>query len=260
VDSSGQLIQPPHQVNILLLGSDKRPGQAGFRTDTIILATINSELGTLNLTSFPRDLYIPIPGYGTNRINTAFGAGGFKLLAKTFQENFGVKPDYYVLINFKQFKQFVDDLGGLDVRVGETVSDYRSGRWVTIEKGLNHMDADTVLWYVRTRKTTSDLARNRRQQEVLRAIFDRLLTLDVITRFPQLYDQYDDSLITDMSWQDILPLLPVAAQITDPSRINHYFIGPQQTQDWITYEGAMVLLPIPDQINKIMKKALNIKR
>lgn len=260
VDEGGEVVQPPNQVNILLLGSDKRPGQSGFRTDTIILVTLNSELGTVNLTSFPRDLYVPIPGYGTNRINTAFGAGGFKLLANTFKENFGVRPDFYVLVNFKQFKRFVDDLGGLEVKVGETVSDYRAGRWHTIEKGLQHMDADDVLWYVRTRKTTSDLQRNRRQQEVLQAIYQRMMTLDALTHIPEIYDAYDDSVITDMSWKDILPLVPIALRITDLSRINHYFIGPGQTTDWITYEGAMVLLPIQSEVDKVLRKALNLKR
>ncbi len=69
---------PPNQMTIMLLGSDKRPWGSGFRTDTIILATLNMDLGTVNLLSFPRDLYVDIPGWGQDRINTAWGHGGFK--------------------------------------------------------------------------------------------------------------------------------------------------------------------------------------
>lgn len=259
IGGSDPVAQPPSQVNILLLGSDKRPWDPGFRTDTIILATLNSELGTVNLTSFPRDLYITIPGWGTQRINTAYGHGGFPLLAQTFQYNFGVYPDHYVLINFSSFKQVIDGLGGLDVNVGTQVSDYRAGRWVTVEPGLVHMDADTVLWYVRTRKTTSDFARTRRQQEVLLAIFEKMLTLDAVKRAPEFYNIYKENVTTDLTLGDILPLLPLAAKVTDRSHLHHYFIGPQETYDWITYEGAMVLLPRPEAIKEVMRQALNAR-
>lgn len=251
--------QPRRQINILLLGSDQRPGDSNFRTDTIILATLNTELGTVNLTSFPRDLYITIPGMGLQRINTAWTFGGYKLLYDTFEYNFGVRPDHYVLINFSSFKRVIDSLGGLDINVGADVADYRGGRWFTIPAGPTHMDADTVLWYVRTRKTTNDFARTRRQQEVIQGIADKMLTLDAIKRAPEFYNIYKENVTTDINLGDILPLLPLAAKITDSSHINHYFIGPQQTYDWITYEGAMVLLPQPDAIAAVMRKALNAK-
>jgi LCP family protein required for cell wall assembly len=247
----------PNQINILLLGADRRPHQKRFRTDTIILATLNTEKGTLNLTSFPRDLYLTIPGNGQNRINTAYFFGGIDLLFQTFKENFGIKPDYYVLIDFAQFKRFIDSLDGLDVKVEETVSDYRAGKYVTIKKGSQYMDADTVLWYVRTRKTTSDFARNQRQQEIIRAIFDKMLTLENIPRVKEFYDIYDEAVTTDMSLGDIIPLLPTAVKLLDRSNINQYFVGPRQVYNWITPEGAMVLIPDADAVRKIIRKSQN---
>lgn len=252
-----ELSNVPNQVNILLLGADRRPRQKKFRTDTIILATLNSELGTLNLTSFPRDLYVTIPGMGQNRINTAYFFGGIDLLYQTFRENFGIRPDYYVLIDFSQFKRFVDSLGGLDVKVGESVSDYRAGRYVTIKKGMQYMDADTVLWYVRTRKTTSDFSRNERQQEIIRAIFNRMLTLENIPKVKEFYDIYKDAVTTNMSLGDLLPIIPLAVKLVDSSRINQYYIGPRQVYNWITPEGAMVLLPDVAAIRKIIRKSQN---
>jgi LCP family protein required for cell wall assembly len=254
----GSLNQPDNQINILLLGSDQRPWDVAFRTDTIILATLNPDLGTVNLTSFPRDLYVTLPGRGMNRINTAYEFGGFSLLASTFEYNFGVRPDHYVLINFASFKKLIDSLGGLEVNVHTAVTDIRAGRYYTVPAGVRKMDADDVLWYVRTRKTTNDFARTRRQQEVLQALFEKMLSLNAIKRVPEFYNIYKESVTTDLNFNDIVHLLPLAAKITDTSRIDQYFIGPQQVYDWITPEGGMVLLPRQDAIMKIMRKALNV--
>lgn len=253
----GALELPPDQVNILLLGSDQRPWDSHFRTDTIILLTLNPSLGTVSLTSFPRDMYINIPGWGMDRINTAWGKGGFDKIAATFEHNFGVRPDHYVLINFSSFKQIIDSLGGLDINVGVGVSDYRNGYYFTVPAGRQTMDADTVLWYVRTRKTTNDFARARRQQEVLMAVFEKMLSLDALKRIPEFYAIYKDNVTTDMGLTTIVPLFPLAAQLVDTSRIRHYFIGPNQVYDWITPGGGMVLVPQQDAVMNVIRKALN---
>lgn len=253
----GALQLPADQINILLLGSDQRPWDRAFRTDTIILLTLNPSLGTISLTSFPRDLYINIPGYGMERINTAWGKGGFDKLAATFEHNFGVRPDHYVLINFSSFKQVIDSLGGLDVNVGQSVSDYRNGYYYTVQAGPQTMDADTVLWYVRTRKTTNDFARARRQQEILMAVFQKMLSLNALKRIPEFYAIYKDNVTTDMGLTTLVPLFPLAAQLVDTSRIHHYFIGPNQVNDWITPGGGMVLLPQQEAVMNVIRKALN---
>jgi LCP family protein required for cell wall assembly len=121
----GILSHPEDQINILLLGSDQRPNDGGFRTDTIQLLTINPSAGTVKLTAFPRDLYVYIPGYTMQRINTAMGWGGFDALANTMEYNFGVRPEYYVLINFSSFKDAIDSIGGITVDVGKDFCDHR---------------------------------------------------------------------------------------------------------------------------------------
>jgi LCP family protein required for cell wall assembly len=216
------------------------------------------DLGTVNLTSFPRDLYVTIPGWGTDRINTAWGHGGFKTLAATLQQNFGVKPVHYVVIDFGSFKRVIDSLGGIEVEVKKPVSDYRNGRWITIEKGRQHMDADLALWYARTRKTTSDFYRNRRQQEILRGILEKMVSLNGLLRIPELYNVYKDSVTTDMTWDDIASWIPLAAKLTDTSRLHNFYVGPDAAYDWITYEGAMVLIPRKDVIKKIIRQSLNM--
>ncbi|HEX7976149.1 MAG TPA: LCP family protein, partial [Anaerolineales bacterium] len=252
------LAQPARQMNILLLGSDKRPWDSNFRTDTIILATLNPDLGTVNLTSFPRDLWVTLPNYGQQRINTAWEFGGWNLLAKTFEYNFGVRPDHYVLLNFSSFKHIVDSLGGLDVDVKEPMSDYRAGVWTTFPAGMTHMDADDVLWYVRSRKTSNDFARNKRQHEVLEALFNKMLSLNAIQHAPEFYNIYKESVITDLGLSDLITWLPFGATLRDTSHIKSYYIGPQQVYDWITPDGAMVLLPNQDAISDIIRQALNL--
>ena len=253
----GLIEQPKGQVNILLLGSDARSRQKLFRTDTIILASLNPDKGTVSLLSFPRDLYVQIPGWGTDRINTAWERGGFKSIAATLEYNFGLHPDHYVVINFSSFKKIIDSLGGLEVNVGEPLTDRYGGRGViTIPKGPKRMDADMVLWYVRSRKTSNDFARNRRQQEILQALGERMLSLDAIRRAPELYAAYKESVTTDLTLIDMLTFLPLAARLTDTSRIHHYFVSSHMVSDYITPGGAMVLLPQRDLIMNVIRKAL----
>ena len=256
----GMLSQPKGQINILLLGSDIRPDSRGFRTDTIILMTINKDLGTVNLTSIPRDLYVYIPGWTMQRINTAMARGGFESLAMTLAYNFGVYPDHYVMINFSNFIEIINSLGGIDVEVEKDFSDQRTGYdWYFVPKGTVHMDGDTALWYIRSRYTTSDIDRLRRAQEVILAIGYRLLSFDVIKQAPELYAIYQDSVFTDLSLGDITRLIPAARILIDTNNINRYAIGYGPVYDWTEpYTGAMVLLPNQYRIMTIMREALNV--
>ena len=184
---TGILAHPEGQINILLLGSDQRPNDAGFRTDTIILLTLNPGDGSAHLTSFPRDLYVFIPGWTVQRINTAFAYGGFDTLALTMEYNFGVIPDHYVLINLWSFIDVIDNLGGVDVKVGQTLCDHRDDHGdYCVYQGTEYMDGETALWYVRSRYSTSDFDRGRRQQEVILAIFDKMLSMDGLQKAPEL--------------------------------------------------------------------------
>ncbi len=245
------------RVNLLLLGSDQRPYEGGFRTDTIMLVSLDPSQGTASLVSFPRDLYVTIPGWTEQRINTAMGYGGFPLLAATLEYNFGVRPTHYVMVNFWAFVQTIDSLGGIDVYAAQTLSDHRDRYgYYTVPAGLNHMDGETALWYARSRYSTSDFARTRRQQEVVMALFERMLSLNGIEKAPELYDIYAQNVTTDLSWQDITSLLPLAAQLSDTSRIQHYYIGPAQVTSWITPGGAQVLLPNHGAIQAVLWQAL----
>ena len=254
-----RLIEPDGQVTIMVMGSDQRDGAPSFRTDTMILVTLNPSLGKVSMVSFPRDIYAYIPGWTVNRINAAMMVGGFSGLTMTYEYNFGVRPDYYVLVRFAAFQEIIDSLGGIDVNVAAKLTDHRTGEGeVTIEPGVITMDGETALWYVRSRKTTSDYDRARRQQEVLVAIFSKLLSLDGLNRASDLYNLYKRNVLTDMSFEQMARYLPLAAQMTNPSRIQRYVVTSKYMTSYTTSTGAMVLLPDREQIQDLLRDALNI--
>lgn len=258
---TGILSHPAGQINIMLLGSDQRPYESGLRTDTIILLTLNPTAGTASLTSFPRDLYVNIPGYTVERINTAYGYGGFEMLALTMEYNFGVRPDYFVLINLWSFVEVIDSLGGIDVEIGKDLCDHRDDHGTyCVQAGTQHMHGETTLWYVRSRYSTNDVDRNRRQQEVVTGLFSKLLSLDGLTRADELFDIYKANVTTNMSYKKMAELIPLAAQLSDFSRIHHYYIGFEHVIPWVNYYGAQVLLPVRESVLDVMKQALNSNR
>jgi len=255
---AGILSHPDGQVNILLLGSDQRPNDGGFRTDTIQLLTINPHEGTVKLTSFPRDLYVYIPGYTVQRINTAMGWGGFDALAITMEYNFGVKPDYFLLINFWSFKAVIDSIGGVTVQIGQDLCDQRdSYENYCVYQGAMWMDGETALWYVRSRYATGDIDRGRRQQEVLQAIFEQLLSLDGLGRAPELYEIYQQYVTTNLDFDVLLNLLPIASHLADTQEVGRYTIGDAQVYDWTNTNGAMVLVPIRESVMGVMRQVIS---
>jgi polyisoprenyl-teichoic acid--peptidoglycan teichoic acid transferase len=254
----GLLPQPAGQINIVLLGSDQRRDQPGLRTDTILLLTLNPRDGTASLTSFPRDLYVYIPGWTVQRINTAFPHGGFSTLQMTMEYNFGVRPDYYVMINFWSFVEVIDSIGGISVQVGRNLTDQRDGYGqYSVRAGTVQMDGETALWYARSRSSSNDFDRTRRQQEVIKAIFAKMMSLDAVTRAPQLFDAYKRNVTTNLTFDAAAPLLPVALQLRDTANLRQYFIGPAQVVNWRNTQGAAVLLPIRESVLEIMRQALN---
>ncbi len=117
------------RVNILLLGSDSRPGEKFGRTDTMIVVTIDPQAKTAGMLSIPRDLWVSVPGYGESRINQAHRTGGVEkypgggpaLAVATIEANLGIPIDFYVLVDFEGFQQVVDTLGGIDLCVPEAI-------------------------------------------------------------------------------------------------------------------------------------------
>lgn len=257
---SGQPM-PEGTVNLMVLGNDSR-FDGGYRTDVMMLVSIHGSSGTVSVVSFPRDLYVTIPGWTTQRINTAFAYGGFPMLADTLEYNFGVRPSYYIMTNFQGFIGIIDSLGGVKVNAANYLSDkcdlpQAVNGYCTVNGGPVIMDGSTALWYVRSRYTTSDFDRTRRAQEVLYGLFDQLMSIEAVSKLPELYDYYKSSVETNMGIDAMTPLLPIASTVIgDSSRIHRYAIGPAQVTNFVTSGGAMVLLPNYDAINAMIAEAV----
>jgi LCP family protein required for cell wall assembly len=255
------LPRPSGQVNILILGSDFRPGK-GYRTDVIMVLSLNPSKGTASLTSVPRDLYVDIPGVGMSRINAAQPTGGFPLTAATLKNNLDIQVDYYFLTTFSGFKSIIDTLGGITVHAGMDLSD-KCDLPQAVEKscfipaGSNDMNGETALWYVRSRHTGSDLDRTRRAQEVIVAVFQKAMSLDALNRGPELFNLFINSVETNISTSKLLELLPFAGTIlSDPSIVKRFLIGSGNVSNYIVPDtGAMVLLPDPVSIGEIVRQA-----
>lgn len=252
--------QPKKQINVLVLGTDHFGDRRGYRTDAIILVTINKKEDTVNVTSFPRDLYVYIPGWTVQRINTAFPYGGFESLADTMEYNFGVRPDYYALIHVSFLEEIVNDLGGITVHVEKTLCDRReeySGQYCLFP-GERYMDGPTAFWYARSRHTSeNDFGRNRRHQEILRGLFDKALEVKALTKIPKLYQTYQDNIETNIGLGVLLQLIPTASKLQDRSRITQYFITQNEVINWKTGGGASVLIPQPRLVRDVLLEALN---
>lgn len=254
------ITEPEGQITILILGTDLLPGRRGYRTDGIILATVNTRQQTVSLTSFPRDLYVLIPGWMLQRINTAYPHGGFEMMADTMEYNFGVRPDYYILMHLTFLEEVVDSLGGIWVDVDESICSWRGDihQDYCVQAGRVFMDGPTAMWYARTRNTAeNDFGRNRRHQIVLRAVFNRMMELNSLTKVPQLYKNYLDNVETNLNLGTILSLIPTASKLRDTSRITQYYITKNDVIGWTTFRGAMVLIPQPRPIRDILLQALN---
>ena len=234
-------LSDPRIKTILLLGIDERSAvdtERAYRSDTIILANIDPLGQHVGLLSIPRDLYLSIPGYNASnfRVNQANyfgdldnypGGGGPALAAETIRANFGIRVDNYVRINFDVFFAVMDAVApdGIEICVQEEIYDpkYPDSGYGTIEvrfePGCQRLNAERLLQYARTRATEGgDFDRIRRQQQVIRAAQEQLLTPSsvafIITQIPILWTQLAESVKTDLTLDEIIQLAGFGSTIT----------------------------------------------
>lgn len=260
-------------VNFLLIGSDKQPGLS-YRTDTLVIAILWPKEGQVSLISIPRDLWIYIPTVGMQRINTAYQSGeiggypggGAGLLKETIAYNLGIRIDHTAMVEFDGFRRIIDTLGGIEVPVACSYTDWRlidpsydpnneANWWLyTVGPGRVYMDGDLALWYARSRSKSNDFDRGRRQQEVLRTIFQKALQSNTFTKIPQLYNDFSSTIITDLGLTDVLLLAPHAIHFTN-ANIRSYYIRPPLVNPWTTPGGASVLLPSEAELMQMIVEA-----
>jgi len=280
LDETPQAWDGKERVTILLMGLDYRDwisGDGPPRTDTMMLLTIDPVTKTAGMLSIPRDLWVEIPGFEHNRINTAYflgetnklPGGGPALAMKTVENLIGVPIQYYAILEFSTFEQMIDEIGGIDVLVKQRVKISpigRLSRW--LEAKPYHLDGPETLAYARARKTEGgDFDRAERQQQVALAIRDRIIGFEMIptliAKAPTLYQQLKTGIKTNLidpsappdqlvqQLQQVISLALLAMEI-DPQTIQKGVIGPPDMVILtILSTGAEVLKPVPDQIRRL---------
>ncbi|MBI1278563.1 MAG: hypothetical protein GC179_10600 [Anaerolineaceae bacterium] len=183
------LVFPPSAVNIVVLGTDGRANE-GFlsRTDSIMVVGVKPSQLRLSLFSIPRDIFIEVPDYGSQRINTINMLGeqkqagtGPELVMKSISQDFGLQLNRYIRLDFKGFVQLVDSVGGITVDVEHTIIDDQyptedgGVQYVKFEMGVQQMDGERALIYARTRHADDDYHRAARQQQVISALLAKLV-------------------------------------------------------------------------------------
>jgi LCP family protein required for cell wall assembly len=265
------------RVNILVLGIDQRDYEQGpWRTDTMIVVSVDPATKSAGMLSIPRDLWVPIPGFQESRINNAhflgdandYPGGGPALAKKTVEQNLGVPIDYYVRFNFSAFEKLVDLIGGIDVMVERTIDDptYPAENDpgydpFHIDAGMQHMDGKTALKYARSRHDDplGDFGRAHRQQQVMLAIRDKVMQINalptLLPRANEIAATLSNAVKTDLSVQQVLELAKLGTQI-DRNRIKSGFIDQTMTLPFTTPDGDQVLVPMRDAIRKVVLDTL----
>ncbi len=259
------------RFTILVMGLDRRPGETGlgFRTDTMMLVSLDPETDRLGILSIPRDLYVPVQGYSElQRINTPMVLGelrspgyGPTLAMQTVQNNLGIRVNDYIAMDFNGFIKFIDAIGGIEVTLNYTLNDptypnmYYGYDPFYLPPGTHQLDGATALKFARTRHGSSDFQRAQRQQQVLYAIRDRVLEPGVlpqlIVQAPTLYAQFQENVSTGLTLDQMIQL---TLYLKDVPQDNIYtgVIDQRYVMNYTTGSGSSVLIPNRNALGPLM--------
>ncbi len=269
-----------NRINILLLGMGGEGHDGPFLTDTMILASLDPRANKFALMSIPRDLLAPISGFGWRKINSASAFGelrnpgeGGDLARRVVSKVLALPIPYYLRIDFDAFKKAVDDVGGIKIYIDQSFTDplYPDDNSygyspVSFESGWQMMDGETALKYVRSRHAPgiegSDFARSRRQQKVLEALKEKIISLNFLVspkNINNLLENFQDHVKTNLNLWELLRLVKLAKGIDSSKIINKVLdIGPGGPLKEETIDGAYILEPRAGNFSEIQDIANNI--
>ncbi|MBG0788056.1 MAG: LCP family protein [Anaerolineaceae bacterium] len=238
----------------VLLGSDSEPPFTG-RIQAIHLLLIHPRFSKASLISIPGNLYVYIPGFGMQRLNTAYALGGIETMLETLSYNFGLEVDRFVLAHPGDFQWLVDDLDSINVTIFYPIAGQCGG----IRAGLVEMDGALALCYASYLDGIDEVDRMGRQQQLLRVIFKKFTHESYLTKLPLLYSSYQGWVKTNISLTELMELVPLSLRLADPDRIGYYMIGRDAFTIWEVpgYSQAQVLLPNQEEIRAILLQAID---
>ena len=245
-------------LNILLVGQDKREDEAVTRSDSMILCTFNKHTRELIMTSFLRDLYVEIPGHGSNRINAAYALGGIQLLKKTLSHNFALHIDGTVEVDFSQFASIIDALGGVEIELRSDearVINKETGS--NLSEGTHLLTGTQALAYSRIRKldTNGDFSRTGRQRKVMSALMNAYRGLSIKEVVP-LAAKLLPLLTTDLDNGQILICAMEVLPYLSQAQILSQHVPAQGTYTDATIDGMSVLKADTAIVRKMLADTL----
>ena len=245
-------------LNILLIGQDRREEDTMTRSDSMILCTFNTQTEQITMTSFLRDLYLPIPGHSENRLNAAYAYGGMELLKQTLEENFGITIHGTVEVDFTQFAQVIDLLGGVSLELRQDEAD-AINRAVPGEltAGTQWLTGSQALAYARIRNLDSDgdFSRTNRQRKVITALV-RSYKDTSIPNILTMLDKAMPMLSTDLSRRQLLRYAVQLFPLLSGGDITSQRIPADGTYEDRTVDGMAVLVADLDAARELLRKSL----
>lgn len=269
-----KLFKDENRRNFLLLGirGEDDLEHGGLLTDTIMVVSIDMENKKAALISVPRDLYLKIPGtQRKEKINAAYSfgeekleGGGIELSKRTVEFVTGLFIDNVISFDFAAFKEIVDKFGGIDIYLDKEFSENKQwGNDFYVGSGWQHLNGDIALYYARSRFSTNDFDRARRQQQILLSVKNKALKLGFLTnpfKVNSILEILQNRIKTDITIFDIIKYSRLIQNIEN-DKIRHKVFSTESdilTQTYIN--GAYVLLPRDgnlDEIRKISREILN---
>lgn len=259
------------RINVLLLGIGGAGHDGANLTDTMMVASIKPQTNEVAMLSVPRDLYVSIPGHGKDKINAANAFGeqdkpgsGISLTSQTVSNTLGIPIHYTARIDFNGFAKIIDTVGGVDINVENDLYDpFYPGGTYSIKKGPHHMNGAEALKYARSRETTSDFDRAKRQQQVMVAMKDKIMTANTLLNPAKMNDiltTLGDHVKTDMQIWEAQKLAQMFQKVDKNKIINRVLDnsedGPLVSS--ISYGGAYILLPKTGNFKEVQSIAQNI--
>ena len=230
-------------TNLLLIGQDYREGEEGTRSDSMILLTYHRKTGDVTMTSFLRDLYVPIPGHSSNRINAAYSEGGAQLLDETLKQNFSLHIDGNIEVDFSQFSEIIDLLGGVQIELREDeAKEINSHTGGSLTAGIQNLSGEEALTYARIRKLDldGDFSRTDRQRKVISALLGQYRNIKW-RELLKLMDELLPMISTDLNYgQIVLLAMEILPKLSD-AQITTQHIPASGTYTDETIDGMMVL-------------------
>ena len=242
-------------TTIMLMGVDERKDDVG-RSDTLMILNLSKD--NASLLTIPRDTMVYINRYGYQKINAAYAHGGAKLSRETVEDFLGIEIDHYVTINKSRFAEVIDAMGGVDIYVERDMHyedpwDDDGGLYIDLKQGLQHLDGQTAIEFVRFRDAEGDVGRVRRQQAFMRACADRLSEPSMLIKIPKLLGVAVEAIDTDLSSSE---MLAAAGSLKSAEAAGNVKTG--VVPGWLQYiEGVSYLIPDGERLGKVMRKKLS---